>query len=192
MTKQDAPTTTDAERAPTDSEAARLCRWYAADGFAQGTKAPHKCGLQAVSELQILVAENATLRSTLDRVGPALEEWFAKTEWVRKTIQPTELGKHIADVLRERLAAQSSQDEAARASSAAAQWLPIETAPKDGTEILGHTDVGALVLYWDTLSDNPERWSDGMSRYHRIPTHWMPLPAPPAEPADTGEAPDAA
>lgn len=75
--------------------------------------------------------------------------------------------------------------QAARASSAAAQWLPIESAPKDGTEILGHTDVGALVLYWDTLSDNPERWSDGMSRYHRMPTHWMPLPAPPAKPADT-------
>ena len=112
---------------------------------------------------------------------PEFEAWFS--EWQRSTWWGGgEMSAHwnTAGKTRMELAWQ-----AARASSAAAQWLPIESAPKDGTEILGHTDVGALVLYWDTLSDNPERWSDGMSRYHRMPTHWMPLPAPPAKPADT-------
>lgn len=33
----------------------------------------------------------------------ALDEWFEKTEWLRKTITPQELGKHYADVLRERI-----------------------------------------------------------------------------------------
>lgn len=30
----------------------------------------------------------------------ALAEWFAKTDWVRPTLQPHELGLHLADVLR--------------------------------------------------------------------------------------------
>lgn len=65
-------------------------------------------------------------------------------------------------------------------------WHPIETAPKDGTFILAvrfdqfHESepslvVGAIVC-WSRLS---EAWfSQAVGRY-LIPTHWMPLPAPP-------------
>ena len=57
---------------------------------------------------------------------------------------------------------------------------PIETAPKDGTELLGYTDeVGALVLYWDTMGSETDRWSDGMSTHSWAPTHWMRMPAAP-------------
>lgn len=63
-------------------------------------------------------------------------------------------------------------------------WLPIETAPKNGTEILGYTEeVGALVLYWDSMTGEMDHWSDGMSVRFWKPTHWMPLPAAPG-PAD--------
>lgn len=59
-------------------------------------------------------------------------------------------------------------------------WQPIETAPKDRTEILAWIpQCGALVLYWENLSDDG-RWSDGVSRFHREPTHWMPLPSAPS------------
>ena len=34
---------------------------------------------------------------------PALKEWFDKTDWVRSTIKPHELGMHIADVLKQRI-----------------------------------------------------------------------------------------
>lgn len=62
-----------------------------------------------------------------------------------------------------------------------AGWQPIETAPKDGREILGYTEeVGALVMYWDTMSQEQDHWSDGMSISYWTPTHWMPLPAPPS------------
>lgn len=73
------------------------------------------------------------------------------------------------------------------------EWQPIETAPKDGTNILvyGPHGHGILVVSrepedrdfnpefpWDTL--------DGPAYPATCFTHWRPLPAPPAakEPAD--------
>jgi hypothetical protein len=59
-------------------------------------------------------------------------------------------------------------------------WQPIETAPKDGTTILGfwcngemHTGSicnGEWIPAWEHQNNN---WD--------IPTHWMPLPPPPNE-----------
>lgn len=64
--------------------------------------------------------------------------------------------------------------------------MPIETAPKDGAEILGYTaEAGNLVLYWDNIGREPAHWSDGMSIYNREPTHWQPLPAAPSISGET-------
>ncbi len=66
------------------------------------------------------------------------------------------------------------------------EWQPIETAPKDGTEILVCITYNLPDDEWETV-----QWVDGWRsgkwfRYHdKIyipfpPTHWMPLPPPPA------------
>lgn len=63
------------------------------------------------------------------------------------------------------------------------EWQPIETAPKDGSLILTYDGCNSRVVewwsefkYWDYIGDGFYRseFSD------HDPTHWMPLPAPPA------------
>ena len=78
------------------------------------------------------------------------------------------------------------------------QWQPIETAPKDGTNIdiwIGRerrTDVR-----WRMSQDSPNRvwwcelafddwkdrwiWSNLAQEFSVSPTHWMPMPSPPTE-----------
>jgi hypothetical protein len=64
------------------------------------------------------------------------------------------------------------------------EWLPIETAPKDGTQFLVVNDRGIFVVSWD--KDGPDNclddfwhvWSGKfwMDLRGMEPTHWMPLP----------------
>lgn len=80
-------------------------------------------------------------------------------------------------------------------------WLPIETAPRDGTEILVFKDIATVPvvhiarfekadeMFYD---DDPDK-SDGWWSYthnsvgqemlvgYKYPTHWMPLPKPPED-----------
>lgn len=83
------------------------------------------------------------------------------------------------------------------------EWQPIETAPKDGTHILVHDDIGYSVAAWEDRQNGPgasgvvqppgwracakgtmvddEGWDTGHGyKLELEPTHWMPLPAPPA------------
>ena len=50
-------------------------------------------------------SELAEVRGQLDRFKSAYIEWQQKTEWIQTEVKPKELGKHRADVLRERLEA---------------------------------------------------------------------------------------
>jgi hypothetical protein len=61
-------------------------------------------------------------------------------------------------------------------------WKPIETAPKDGTEILGYFG-GLDVIYWRENKSYPKlsSWCHhcDITLINPKPTHWMPLPAAP-------------
>lgn len=61
------------------------------------------------------------------------------------------------------------------------QWLPIETAPKEGKNVLvcniGMNNTGES-FYWE----GAWRCWDGENHvrtYYLNPTHWMPMPEPP-------------
>ncbi len=69
------------------------------------------------------------------------------------------------------------------------EWMPIESAPRDDSPmlgLLGGTRWGALV---DAVYFNTER-SGFYTAFNGVdvppqrvyPTHWMPLPAPPKKP----------
>ena len=60
------------------------------------------------------------------------------------------------------------------------EWQPIETAPKDGTNILVWCPERNRVylVYWDEFADDwfafTDRWIS------KVVSHWMPVPKPPA------------
>ena len=65
------------------------------------------------------------------------------------------------------------------------QWQPIETAPKDGTVFLGYK-LGQFRECYKVPRDDCDMWCFGGTSgaddlFPNIkPTHWMPLPKPPA------------
>lgn len=69
---------------------------------------------------------------------------------------------------------------------AAPQWQPIETAPKDGSEILLCSKKGRIANgVWMTATDRVGAW---LWPYIKVePTHWMPLPAAPGIAAPTAK-----
>ncbi len=76
------------------------------------------------------------------------------------------------------------------------RWLPIETAPKDGTKILAlchptFVESGKPmsfsyinVVWWraDRFKDSQWKWRHSLNDSAAEPTHWMPLPEPPVSP----------
>ena len=70
-------------------------------------------------------------------------------------------------------------------------WRPIESAPKDGTEILGYVPMSMLEAMGDTFESGPFYYvcwwnsSDGGFETDECGSlelsHWMPLPEPPSK-----------
>jgi len=58
------------------------------------------------------------------------------------------------------------------------EWQSIETAPKDGSDILTCARFGGIsVRYWGVGDDDEMAWQPRIRGC--FPTHWMPLPKPP-------------
>lgn len=71
-------------------------------------------------------------------------------------------------------------DEPQPRPSVDAGWRPIETAPKDGTDILLFYREGIQVGGWDALWHWMADVGDGCTTISGQPTHWLPLPPPPS------------
>lgn len=66
-------------------------------------------------------------------------------------------------------------------------WQPIETAPKDGPILVAQDGEQAVVEWMTALEDGAGDWiiwrrvgPDALAVRMPKPTHWRPLPAPPA------------
>ncbi len=58
-------------------------------------------------------------------------------------------------------------------------WQPIESAPKDGSEILLANPDGSCAVGWFKFKGHSTGWTDGDTFNMTWPTHWMKLPTPP-------------
>ena len=84
-----------------------------------------------------------------------------------------------------RMAELESENEALRRKLASFQWQPIETAPKDGANVLVFdsqcgVQVGYL-RYFNLHWNISPQWCSSFGEVRLHPHHWMPLPAPPKE-----------
>src|SRR5262245_53861407 len=63
-------------------------------------------------------------------------------------------------------------------------WQPIETAPKDGTALLIFDGRNRFIGYFARRHGGASNcWvARGVGILTRIPSYWMPLPAPPRDP----------
>ncbi len=105
---------------------------------------------------------------------------------------------NILDVLPQKLRDEVMDDAMVVARALNAGWRPIETAPHDGTAVLGYgrhdrspTDAqrGVMpgdhwwsIMVWDVWRNPGASWvfaKDGHTVWS-MPTHWMPLPEPPS------------
>ncbi len=74
-------------------------------------------------------------------------------------------------------------------------WQPIETAPKDGTQIMASNGIWIWLVTWDEkehqdvwagwryesgINPNGENYNSGLNS-EGILTHWQPLPQPPTQ-----------
>ena len=64
------------------------------------------------------------------------------------------------------------------------EWMPIETAPRDGAEIIAARFSGSRCSWlgaarWDDCDPDYHAWYCPQDDQDVEPTHWMPLPPPP-------------
>lgn len=85
----------------------------------------------------------------------------------RDCIHPDD--EHIFDKIADRI-------QSALVTQAAHQWQPIETAPKDGTEVIILEDGSLYKAFWCNTSS---RFNSNHIKGHHRATHWTPLPPAP-------------
>lgn len=61
------------------------------------------------------------------------------------------------------------------------EWKKIESAPKDGSFVVGLEDDVPCIIRWEVGHISDGYWEDDNYHARHYITHWMPLPEPPKE-----------
>jgi hypothetical protein len=99
--------------------------------------------------------------------------------------------REAMDLHEARLIVLMGENQDLRKSAKAKEWRPIESAPKDGTQILAYAKSEYDqhfygVAEWATARDWDARSIDGWFWTYAIrPTHWRQLPEPPSHSQST-------
>lgn len=118
----------------------------------------------------------------------AFEAWF-KRDYNESRLDRDEMGDYIvawAAVMWDAWQARAALSQPVREPG----WMPIESAPKDGTDVLVHAAGSTHAVSW---CEDAEWWvvDDNKHGPYRLrgsePTHWMPLPSAPGSPVKVRE-----
>lgn len=152
-----------------------------------------------------------SLQTERDRFRAAWQEWNEKTQWVQETALMRELGKHRADVLRERIEALQNRIDAMKETQLepvvpdSLAWADVKRRlPRKNTEVLvffREISLPSTGQYTGSASDHkgwcypkenylwPGEHPDFPNGGWPTVTHWMPLPPPPTSVVVTVEMP---
>lgn len=115
----------------------------------------------------------------------AVLEEAARAAEAMDEIYDSKVGSYAAAAIR----ALSSPDHAAAGKVEGDGWLPIESAPKDGTEIIYLTKYGSIGFcrYDPAINeDDDDCWWDAQADDEVYPKFWLPRSVLPSAPASEG------
>jgi hypothetical protein len=131
-------------------------------------------------------ARNEPTSSDVERMREALEWYGEQARLARLIHSEGDAGRHaLAEDGGKRARAILAERSAARSEPSTAGWLPISTAPKDGTRILtklDHPVTPVQIARWQHLE-----WRLDNNNWPCYPLGWQPLPPPSQEGASEGE-----
>lgn len=126
-----------------------------------------------------LVERLSELRKFLGGDGYIDGSWFGETKQRHGMKIAFWWREHLVRIDEAIAALQSSEARALTAET----WRPIETAPRDGTEVLLAFDSGAIEKAVWAQSNGEQAFLISRPDWSRYPddkpTHWKPLPDPP-------------
>jgi hypothetical protein len=128
-----------------------------------------------LNEIERAYGSTGALREALAGCIEAIGEWSRPTGMNGMRSMPDTHPLNVAA----RKARTALSGSPAPSTEGLREWQPIETAPRDGTEILTFSDrigLGNMVLYW---ADGYWREKANGLGLKYEPTHWQPLPPSP-------------
>lgn len=145
---------------------------------------------QLIAARKPLEEEIAILTETKENVWSALKKTEQQLKAAQEEIERLKRERLITADAIETLNSTHKEQLATAEQRVAEAWQPIETAPKDGTSVLLLFKGCAIEALWECVDSGD--WESGLqpsyywsSKFDWFddgtePTHWMPLPNPPA------------
>ncbi|CAN7173600.1 hypothetical protein [Brevundimonas sp. LjRoot202] len=171
--------------------------------FVAATWEPEECPVGEAAYQKNAAEDRAAAEPDLAATATMLETWGPLVEPASPNGQVSftrAMMASAAETIRAALSAattdQRGGDEAKRSepdkqpAPAPVGWRPIETAPRDGSKVIGQAASGDVYRMWWHEFEEGCDWQDDADSEVR-PLHWMPLPPAPDTASKAGEGEDA-
>ena len=185
---------------PSDWAVARAY-WEVVMNGTGGLQGPYLIGRIELRARELDASGGGQTTIDLRRFRPAVEEWREGVEWLtwancgesaieaQRQVDEADALLAIIDTTPRAAEAATTNSSQISSSLVVGDWLPIESAPKDGTHLwLFSPDDHPVSGYWLVTSGDDFHWEGWMFSDEILsevkpdgltPTHWRPLPPAP-------------